>query len=304
MHAIDYPIALNDWYVVSFGGEIKPGQSERTRLLGADIVVRRDEAGMPHCAFISETGEHTPLPAVREQYGFIWVTPGAPARDILAIPEFREPERRFIYRGRIGLPTSGQRVIENFFDLSHFSFIHTGTLGGYDSAEVPRYSVELRDDGAELWAVQCSFFQPRASAAAGGGSTVFYDYRVPSPFISLIYKDSLVRVGKKDIIGLFIQPLDEEACVVHSFACLHDEANSDTDILHFYHEIFAQDRMVLVNQYPRKLPVDPRSEVPMRSDASSIAYRRWLDRSGMRFGIERASAASTFQHGAPAVHAK
>ncbi|CAN7636913.1 MULTISPECIES: aromatic ring-hydroxylating dioxygenase subunit alpha [unclassified Caballeronia] len=288
MQAIDDTVARDDWYVVSFGKEIAPGRSERTRLLGQDIIVSRDHDNTVHCSFVRESGEQVPLPDVREQYGFIWVTPGKPRRDILAIPEFAEPGRRFIYRGRIGVPTSGQRVIENFFDLSHFSFIHTGTLGGYESAEVPRYSVEMREEGAELWAVGCSFFQPMASAAAGGGSTIFYDYRIASPFIALIYKDSLIQVGKKDVIGLFIQPVEEDRCIVHSFACVHDSGNSDTGILHFYHEIFAQDRMVLINQFPRKLPVNPRRELPMRSDASSMAYRRWLDRSGLEFGIERA----------------
>lgn len=299
MHEIEDSVARDAWYVVSYGKEIAPGERENTRLLGVDIVVSRDAAGQAHCCFVNANGDETPLPQVRERYGFIWVTPGSPKRDIVEIPEVFETERRFIFRGRIGLPTSGQRVIENFFDLSHFSFVHTGTLGSYASAEVPNYTVELREtelaSETELWAVQCSFFQPRASAGAGDGSTVYYDYRVPSPFIALIYKDSLVRVGKKDVIGLFIQPLDEEACVVHSFASVHDETNSDTNILHFYHEIFAQDRMVLVNQYPRKLPIHPRAEVPMRSDASSIAYRRWIARSGMRFGIEHTVGASAAQ---------
>ena len=188
------------------------------------------------------------------------------------------------------MPTSGQRVIENFFDLSHFSFVHTGTLGGLESAEVPQYGVEFRDDQAELWATGCSFLQPKASAAAGLSTNVHYDYRIPSPFVSIIYKDSLVQPGSKDLIGLFIQPHEEELCTVHSFALVYDETNSSTHILHFYHEIFAQDRSILIHQRPKKLPIHPRREIPTLSDASSIAYRRWLDKSGLQFGLERTAS--------------
>ena len=39
-----------------------------------------------------------------------------------------------------------------------------------NSAEVPKYSVEYRENDRELWAVGCSFVQPKASAAAGGAT--------------------------------------------------------------------------------------------------------------------------------------
>jgi phenylpropionate dioxygenase-like ring-hydroxylating dioxygenase large terminal subunit len=286
MTALHDPVAWNEWYVLSWGGEIPAGTRETTRLLGEPVTIARDADGRVTVTRTDADGAVVPV-TTRERHGFIWATFGTPARDIVDVPEFEDTARRLCYRGRIGVPSSGQRVVENFIDLSHFSFVHTGTLGGYDASEVPRYDVEFREQAGELWATGCSFFQPKASAAAGTSTQVYYDYRVHSPFVVLLYKDSLVRPGRKDVIGLFIQPLGEEDCIVHSFALVHDEVNSDTHILHFYHEIFAQDRMVLFHQRPRKLPVHPKREVPMISDASSIAFRRWLDRSGLRFGIDR-----------------
>src|ERR1700730_4081414 len=282
-------VALDDWYVIAHTSEIKAGEAERTVLLGQDLTVSRDRAGVVRCIAHGAAGEETAVP-IAERYSFLWVTLGSPKRDIVAMAEFEDTERRLIYRGRIGLPTSGQRVIENFFDLSHFSFVHTGTLGGLESAEVPQYAVEFREDRTELWATGCSFLQPKASVAAGLGAHVHYDYRIPSPFVSIIYKDSLVRPGSKDLIGLFVQPHEEERCTVHSFALLYDDKNSNTHILHFYHEIFAQDRSILIHQRPKKLPIHPRREIPTLSDASSIPYRHWLDKSGLQFGLERTPA--------------
>lgn len=43
--------------------------------------------------------------------------------------------------------------------------------------------------------------------------------------------------------------------------------------------------MILENQVPRKLPLDPRWELPTRADASSIAYRRWLKANELQWGV-------------------
>jgi phenylpropionate dioxygenase-like ring-hydroxylating dioxygenase large terminal subunit len=52
----------------------------------------------------------------------------------------------------------------------------------------------------------------------------------------------------------------------------------------FQHTIFGQDKPILENQVPKRLPLRPGSEVPARCDAASIAYRRWLQARGMRYG--------------------
>jgi len=280
-------VALDQWHAIGTCAHIPLGAARKTKLLGQDIEIVRSDSGAFACYELHADGSAAPVPHLCEMYGFLWVCLGTPAQPIVAIPEFAETGRRLILRGVIGVASSPQRVIENFIDLSHFSFIHTGTLGGYDNAEVPKYNVEYREDGTELWATECRFFQPKASAATNLSTEVLYDYRIPSAFISIIYKDSLVRRGKKDLIGLFLQPVEEEETLVHSFALVHDETNSDTHILHFYHEIFGQDRGVLIHQTPKKLPVSPRRDIPTLSDASSIAYRRWLDKSGLQFGLDR-----------------
>jgi len=279
-------IALNDWYVVAALSNLAAGQIHHTRLLGQNISLKAGHDGHPTCVEIEAGQPARIVEHVAVRYDFVWVCLGQPARDIVDIPEIGAPGRRFIQRGRIGVTTSGPRVIENFFDLSHFSFVHTGTLGGLDVTEVPPYSVDVRENG-ELWATECSFFQPKASAAADGGIEISYKYRVPRPFISIIYKTSPSRPTDNDIIGLFLQPRDETDSVVHSFGLMWDRDNSDTALLHFFHEVFAQDRSVLIHQLPKRLPLMPRREIPTHSDALSIAYRRWLDKSGLQFGVDR-----------------
>ena len=42
---------------------------------------------------------------------------------------------------------------------------------------------------------------------------------------------------------------------------------------------------------PKLLPLTPRSEMPTRADLSSVAFRRWLKDSGMKFGLLHEEAA-------------
>ena len=131
-----------------------------------------------------------------------------------------------------------------------------------------------------------------AAAAAEGGQITEYKYRVTHPYSTILYKTCPVREREWDLIGLFIQPTEEDACIVHSFVLVYDDDNTDTGLLHFQQNIFLQDRMILENQVPRKLPIDPRWEMPTRADASSIAYRRWLKSHGLVWGTARLQEAA------------
>ncbi len=48
--------------------------------------------------------------------------------------------------------------------------------------------------------------------------------------------------------------------------------------------IFSQDKPILENQLPKRLPLDPRAETPIRADKVAIAYRRWLQDHQVTYG--------------------
>jgi hypothetical protein len=47
-----------------------------------------------------------------------------------------------------------------------------------------------------------------------------------------------------------------------------------------------QDKIVLENQRPLLLPLQPGRESPTRADLSSVLYRRWLKDKQLSFGVE------------------
>ncbi len=273
--------ALNDWQAIGRVEDIPRGGARRTRLLGQNITAQRGPDGA--LSVFEPDGHNRSLPT-RERHGHIWTSLGKPGRELPDMPEFEEEGRRLITCGAITVRTSPLRILENFLDLAHFPYLHTDILGVEPHTAVEDYKVEIRRPEDEIWATECRFFQPQAATSAGGGQISEYMYRVTSPFVTILYKTCPIREGAWDLIGLFVQPLEEDICDVHSFVLVFDEENSDEAMLHFQQMIFMQDRSILENQIPARLPLDPRGEHAIPADRTSMVYRRWLRDKGLRFG--------------------
>lgn len=266
--------ARDQWYTLGALNDFAEGETHR-RLLGMDLLVVRkgDEIRIGN------------LP-VRTEYGHVWVTPGTPNRPLFALPEIAEPDRRSVYCGAVTVRASGLRLVENFLDLAHFPYVHTDVLGIEERPEVARYEVEQRRDVDELWATKCEFFQPKAAASSEGGQISQYMYRVVSPFNVMLYKTPPSAPNRWDVIALFVQPVEPGLSIAHPYMLVIDDISSDADLIGFQQMIFLQDKIVLENQRPVLLPLQPGRETPTRADLSSVLYRRWLKEKGLVYGTE------------------
>jgi phenylpropionate dioxygenase-like ring-hydroxylating dioxygenase large terminal subunit len=266
--------ALNQWYTLGAVQDFPQGVSSR-RLLGTDLAVARSGDGF------SVSGAE-----VRTDYNHLWVTLGAPER-FFDMPESREPDRRAVYCGSVRVRASGLRLIENFLDLAHFPYVHTDILGTEAKPEVAKYDVEQRRDVDELWATKCEFFQPKAAASSEGGQISQYMYRVVTPFNVMLYKTPPTAPNRWDVIALFVQPVEEAVSIAHPYMLVIDETSTDAELICFQQMIFLQDKIVLENQRPSLLPLQPGRETPTRADLSSVLYRRWLKEKQLTYGTEK-----------------
>ncbi|MEM6940091.1 MAG: aromatic ring-hydroxylating dioxygenase subunit alpha [Pseudomonadota bacterium] len=272
--------AMRDaWYPVALLSAMPP-QGRKTLLMGTPITVQ-GSASAP--VVIAEAGRS--LPIVR-RFGHLWTSLGTPAKDLFEIPEADHPDRKLVDVGVVRVKCSPLRAVENFLDIAHFPFVHTDILGSEPHTEVKKYKVEIREEEDEVWATKVEFYQPQAAKSAEGGITTQYMYRVPAPTTSVLYKTCPPRPGKWDVICLFVQPLTEDLCDVWPWMALFDEEASLTDLIHFQQLIFLQDRSILENQIPKRLPLDPAMETPTRADMTSVAYRRWLKRHKYTYGAQ------------------
>ena len=271
------PVLWTDWHVVAEVEGLRRGRPLATTLLGvplrvawqADtVVVTRGDREQIH---------------VDTRYGFVWVCLGSPAHRIIDIPEASETGRCVTTGGSFGVHVSAPRVIENFLDLGHLPHVHRDYLGAEPHTEVQSYDVQPLPGGG-IVATGCKIFQPIASPAAQGGYVVDYIYKVVRPLITCLYKANPIRTDGFDIIYLFAQPVDEEHAIAHALILFLADGTSTKDLRWFQQLIFLQDKPILENQFPKRLPIGPRMEMAVLADKSSIAYRRWLAEIGLRYG--------------------
>ena len=289
------PVILNHWHAISaiedagaekrattlLGEELmyhlNPQSAEGTRSDGSDaVVVRSSQPDLP-------------LP-VTCQHGYIWTCLGEPAALLFELPEYLEPDRKNVCAATVGVRVSAPRAVENFLDMGHFPYVHTGILGEQPHTEVREYDVEITENNREIIATRCRFYQPQAAAGAEGGMLVEYTYRVPHPYCSVLYKSCPDDESRLDVVALFVQPVSEESVRAHALVSVIDARSSELAIRMFQQTIFGQDKPILENQVPKRLPLDPRAETPIRADKSAIYYRRWLSGQGIRYGTIPAAA--------------
>lgn len=285
-------VILNQWHPLAVMEEMRSGIVEEATLLGTlvhfsthagDPMAWRAESGMRVGDRLEPAAVTNPLP-VLVAYGYVWTSLGVPPKQIFEIPEYAEPDRRNIHAATIGVSCSAPRAVENFLDMGHFPFVHTGILGIEPHTEVAEYDVQI-DEKNEIWATECVFYQPLAAATSQGGQMTDYVYRVPHPFCVLLYKSCPLDASRNDVIGLFVRSVAEDHIEASMFLSLIDDESSDSAIRRFQQTIFAQDKPILENQFPKLLPLDPRIETPIRADSVAITYRRWLSDLGVTYGV-------------------
>jgi phenylpropionate dioxygenase-like ring-hydroxylating dioxygenase large terminal subunit len=271
-------VLVDDWHVVAERGMLAGRSRFATRLLGVDLSIKPGVRGYE----VTRTDPGEPIRSDM-RYGFVWACLGTPERDIVAVPEAEEADRYLVTGGSIAVKVSGLRAVENFLDMGHFPFVHTGWLGDEPHTEVQPYRVTVTEED-EVLATECRFYQPVASPNASGGMMVDYIYKVIRPYTVAPYKSNPVKPDRLDAIVLFVQPVDEEHCIAHPFLCYLKDEIDEATIRWFMQLIFAQDKPILENQVPRRLPLDPAAETPIRADQSSITYRRWLRERAVTYG--------------------
>jgi phenylpropionate dioxygenase-like ring-hydroxylating dioxygenase large terminal subunit len=223
-----------------------------------------------------------------EAYGLIWVCLGEASGAVPPFPEYARPTLRKVCCGPYEVASSGPRIIENFLDMAHFSFVHEGILGDRTRTAIADYRVSTFNDpefGQGVRADACQAWQPRANQQAREASLVSYTYRVVRPLTAILTKLPEAQTGFEEAISLHVQPLGETTSRVWILLAMSPSAHDDAALRAFQDTIFLQDLPILENQQPRKLPLRHGAEASVACDRLSLAYRRYLIALGLRYGV-------------------
>ncbi len=89
----------------------------------------------------------------QERYGFIWVRlepaplPDGRMHELPLVPEFEDPRWAYRLGPPMAFAAGWRREVENYLDMSHFAFAHSGTLGVSADPRIRGMEIKVTADG-------------------------------------------------------------------------------------------------------------------------------------------------------------
>jgi len=216
-----------------------------------------------------------------EAHGIVFLAPEEPIAPLGSIPEADDPSFEvgelptFVARASAGL------LADNFLDVAHFPFVHAGTFGADEAAEVPQYAV-ARDDWSFTMSYEHAFANREDPGVAAGirplVQTRRLSYRLTAPF-HLRLRIDYVEAKGTNVIGFFIQPETADSCRLFTTLWrddLHGDPVRMAEAVEFEVAVLREDLRIQESFHELVLPLELTAEVHTRADRTALELRRGL----------------------------
>ena len=203
-------------------------------------------------------------------YDLVWVRlDGSAKTPVPGCPAWDDPAFRNVQGEPYTWPTSAGRRLENFVDLSHFPFVHDGSLGDRRQTVVPVADIDRLNGELRFQ------FRPSPEMALPDVALMApTDYRIWMPFtvdLEFFFPD-----GERSHLWMTASPVESGVCRSFWFTCrTADRDGPDQPHLDFQALVLGEDLPVIEAQDPPEIPA-PGDEMSVLTDKVSNAYRRWL----------------------------
>jgi vanillate O-demethylase monooxygenase subunit len=216
-----------------------------------------------------------------EAHGIVFLAPEEPVAPLGSIPEADDPSFEVGELPTLVARASAGLLADNFLDVAHFPFVHSGTFGADEAAEVPQYAV-VRDD----WSFTMSYEHPFANredpgVAAGVRPLVQtrrLSYRLSAPF-HLRLRIDFIEARGTNVIGFFIQPETADSCRLFT-TLWRDDLSGDpvrmAEAVEFEVAVLREDLRIQESFHELTLPLGFTAEVHTRADRTTLELRRVL----------------------------
>lgn len=214
-----------------------------------------------------------------ETAGIVYTTLGDPKFPPPSIPEIDNPNYRFIHLEVYEWDCSLPRRLENYFDFSHFAWVHDGLLGDSSQPRIEDYEVERV--GGEMRFVAGPFveFTDNVKNSPTSGVSEQYDvwkqYQVFMP--NAMKLNSAAGEDAQDyVLWVIIAPVGPKRTRCFTYQG-RNYAGEDDDFRAFAQLVTDQDKPIVESQRPEELPADLAAEMHVKgADLGTLEYRRWL----------------------------
>jgi phenylpropionate dioxygenase-like ring-hydroxylating dioxygenase large terminal subunit len=216
-----------------------------------------------------------------EAHGIVFLAPEEPVVPLGSIPEADDPLFAVGELPTLVARASAGLLADNFLDVAHFPFVHAGTFGADEAAEVPQYAV-ARDDWSFTMSYEHSFANREDPGVAAGVrplvQTRRLSYRLSAPF-HLRLRIDFVEAGGTNVIGFFIQPETADSCRLFT-TLWRDDLSGDpvrmAEAVEFEVAVLREDLRIQESFHELALPLGLTAEVHTRADRTTLELRRVL----------------------------
>jgi vanillate O-demethylase monooxygenase subunit len=223
----------------------------------------------------------SPAAGVVEAHGMVFLAPEDPIAPLGSIPEADDPSFEAGELPTLVARTSAGLLADNFLDVAHFPFVHAGTFGADEAAEVPQYAV-ARDGWSFTMSYEHSFANREDPGVASGARPLVQHrrlaYRLDAPF-HLTLRIDFIEAGGTNVIGFFIQPETAEHCRLFT-TLWRDDLSGDSarmaEAVAFEVAVLREDLVIQEAFDELVLPLAPNAEVHTRADRTTLELRRVL----------------------------
>ena len=172
------------------------------------------------------------------------------------------------------------RQVEGFLDVAHFGFVHLDTFGDPDNTEVPEYNPVANEHGFTVDYLSTVGNYPHGGRVGEPGFQWLRRFELFLPFTATLVVH-FPGNGRLCIMNAASPVSARRTRMFAPIAKNFDIDQPDQEIFDFNLRIFEEDRRIVEVQKPENLPLDPRIEVNIAADRSSVAYRRGLRALGL-----------------------
>ena len=219
---------------------------------------------------------HLPCVNTTERYGLVWLCPGEPVGDLPVIPQEDDPTFRRINSGVQLWNSAATRLVDNFMDISHFPWVHTGTFGNRQRPEVPKIELGELDNGWHGYAYEVDAENPDAALATTGSTDAVVHRHMSTGFHLPLSVRSTIRYedGLEHILLLCSTPLDDARSYFTFVVWRNDDFSTDPQETIAFDRAIGEEDRVMLERIPGTLPLEQTGVASVQSDRGSVEWRR------------------------------
>jgi vanillate O-demethylase monooxygenase subunit len=215
-----------------------------------------------------------------ERFGLVWACLNPEPR--CPLPDWGLVEEPGIRTAHLSdfWDAAASRHVENFTDVAHFAFVHSGTFGNTEDPVIPQYEVQDRPNGLRRTLRLSEVDFDDATGKTAGVVKTVYEYDLSFPFatrLTILYAGRSLRRHFMDVPS----PVGPRRSRIFIISASEDPAFDPEAYNVFQTLVNAEDKGVVQSQRPEELPLDLREEAHLGADRFSVEYRRRLAAMGL-----------------------